>query len=44
MFRAEAEARTAIPDFGCGGTQGAYRMSDIWMVCRRHDVTHGQER
>ena len=33
MFKTEAEAQAAAPEFGC---EGAHRMGEMWMVCANH--------
>ena len=33
MFKTEAEAQAAAPEFGC---EGSHRMGEMWMVCANH--------
>ena len=34
MFKTQAEAEAAAPDFGC---PGAHPMGEMWMVCEKHE-------
>ena len=34
MFKTQAEAEAAAPEFGC---TGAHQMGEIWMVCEKHE-------
>ena len=35
MFRTQAEAEAAAPQFGC---KGAHQMGQMWMVCDKHGI------
>ena len=34
MFKTQAEAEAAAPEFGCTGAQ---QMGEMWMVCEKHE-------
>ena len=34
MFKTQAEAEAAAPEFGC---KGAHKMGEMWMVCEKHE-------
>ena len=34
MFKTQAEAEAAAPEFGC---TGAHQMGEMWMVCEKHE-------
>ncbi|MFL0730769.1 MAG: hypothetical protein AB8B35_02950 [Prochlorococcus sp.] len=35
VFKTQAEAEAAAPQFGC---KGSHKMGDMWMVCDKHSM------